>query len=118
MPTPTPEIVGRSFRFATRIVRMVGAMPRSVAAEVIARQVLRAGTSVGANVEEAQASSTKREFIRRMEIAQAEAREALYWLRLTAESGIVTPKRLEALLSEADELVRVITTIAKRARGR
>ncbi len=79
---------------------------------------MRAGSSVGANVEEAQAASTKREFTRRMEIAQSEARETLYWLRLIAECGLVGKRRLAALLDEADELVRIITTIAKRSRGR
>ncbi len=79
---------------------------------------MRAGTSVGANVEEAQAASSKKEFSRRMEIAQSEAREVLYWLRIVAECGLVSETRLTDLLREADELVRIITTIAKRSRGR
>jgi len=118
MAAPVRDIVERSFGFAKRVVRLVNAMPRSVAGDAIARQVMRAGCSVGANVEEAQAASTKKEFTRRMENAQSEAREVLYWLRLVAECGLVPRARLAGLLKEADELVRIITAIAKRSRGR
>ena len=118
MSVAARDITERSFRFATRVVRLVNVLPRTVAGDVIARQVMRAGGSVGANVEEAQAASSKKEFSRRMEIAQSEAREVLYWLRLVAECGLVPKKRLAELLQEADELVRIITTIAKRSRGR
>jgi len=97
---------------------MVNSLPRTVAGNVIARQVMRAGSSVGANVEEAQAASSTKEFTRRMEIAQSEARETLYWLRIVAECGLVPKARLTELLREADELVRIVTTIAKRSRGR
>lgn len=115
---PVRDITERSFRFAARIVGLVGALPKTVAGNVIARQVMRAGTSVGANIEEAQAASTKKEFSRRMEIAQSEAREVHYWLRLVAECGLASRSRLADLIQESDELVRIITTIAKRSRGR
>ena len=118
MSAPVRDIIDRSFRFATRVVRLVNSLPRTVAGDVIARQVMRAGTGVGANVEEAQAASSKKEFARRMEIAQSEAREVLYWLRIIAEVRLVPKTRLADLLREADELVRIITTIAKRSRGR
>ena len=118
MATVQRDITERSFGFATRIVRLVNALPRTVAGGVIARHVMRAGTSVGANIEEAQAASSKKEFARRMEIAQSEAREVLYWLRLISECGLVPKKRLGELTQEADELVRIVTTIAKRSRGR
>lgn len=69
-------------------------------------------------MEEAQAASSKKEFARRMEIAQSEAREVLYWLRIIAECELVPKGRLVDLLQEADELVCIITTIAKHSRGR
>jgi len=112
------DIVERTFRFSLRIVKLVGSLPRTVAGEVIARQVMRAGTGIGANVEEAQAASSPREFSRKMEIAQAEAREALYWLRLVGESELVARRRIAELVKEADELVRILTVIARRARKR
>lgn len=112
------DIVDRTFRFSIRIVKLVGALPRTIAGEVIARQVMRAGSSVGANVEEAQAASSAKEFSGRMEIAQSEAREALYWLRLIDETELIGSRRIADLIKEADELVRILTVIARRARKR
>ncbi len=114
----TRDIVERTFRFSLRVVKLVNALPRTIAGEVIARQVMRAGSGVGANVEEAQAASSPKEFARRMEIAQSEAREALYWLRLVGESELVAARRITDLIKEADELVRILTVIARRARKR
>lgn len=112
------DIEERTFSFAARIVKLVNAMPRSVAGGVIARQIMRAGTSVGANVEEAQGSQSKRDFTRRMNIARAEAREVLYWLRLVRETELLPKARLEELTNEADQLVRILTTIVKRSRDK
>jgi four helix bundle protein len=110
------DIEQRTFQFAVRIVRLVNALPRGVAASVMARQIVRAGTSIGANVEEAQGSQSKKDFARRMNIARGEAREALYWLRLIQETGLVPGDRLADLIAEAGELVRILTTIVKRAK--
>jgi len=108
-----PDVRGRSFAFAVRILKLVRALPRDVGGQVVARQLARSGTSVGANVEEAQASASKADFARRMNIARAEAKETLYWLRVLTESGMLPRPRLGALTSEADELVRILTTIVK-----
>lgn len=81
---------------------------------MIGRQLLRAGTSVGANVEEARGSSSRREYSRKIKIARSEAREAVYWLRLGAAGGLLPEARLRSLIQEADELVRILTTIGKR----
>lgn len=110
------DIEKRTFDFAIRILRLMPAIPMRHGGEVIARQLSRSGTSVGANVEEAQGSQSKRDFVRRMNIARAEAREVHYWLRLLAESGLVETKRLSEIIGEADELVRILTTIVKRSR--
>ena len=92
-------------------------MPRDLAGSALARQVVRSGTSIGANIEEAQGASTKKEFARRMNIARAEARETLYWLRLISETGLLPQPRLREIITEADELVCVLTTIVKRAQA-
>jgi four helix bundle protein len=110
------DIQERTFKFSVRIVKLVDALPGSVAGGVIARQVMRAGTSVGANVEEAQGSHSKRDFTRRMNIARAEAREVLYWLRLIRETELTPIERMGEIITEADELVRILTTIVKRSR--
>jgi len=110
------DIEERTFQFAVRILRMVRVMPRDIAGQVVARQVARSGTSVGANVEEAQGAQSRTEFARKMNIAKSEARETRYWLRLAAEVELVKPVRLKGLFQESDELVRILTTITKKTR--
>ena len=110
------DIEERTFRFAARALRLVRSLPRDAAGTAVARQLARCGTSIGANVEEAQGSHSKREFIKRMNIARSEAREALYWLRLVAETEMLARSQLPEITAEADELVRILTTIVKRSR--
>ncbi|MCG3127605.1 MAG: hypothetical protein CHACPFDD_02471 [Phycisphaerae bacterium] len=91
-------------------------MPSDIAAACVARQLVRSGTSVGANVEEAEAAHSKAEFIQKMNIARRESREAVYWLRLVGDSNMVRPSRLRELTSEAEEILKVITAIVRNAR--
>ena len=117
MNSASRDIEMRTFAFAVRVVKLVSAIPRSIAGNTLGRQLVRSGTSVGANVEEAQGAQSKKDFIRRMNIARAEARETLYWLRLIKETELLPGNRLGELIQEADELVRILTTIVKHARG-
>jgi len=112
-----PDINEHTFEFALRILKLVRALPRDVAGQIVARQVGRSGTGVGSNVEEAQGAHTKKEFAQKMNIARKEALETRYWLRLIGESGTMPRERLAELLQESDELVRILTAIVKRARG-
>ena len=82
----------------------------------LASQLLRSGTSIGANVEEAQAGQSKPDFISKMSIACKEARETHYWLRLLIASDIVQEGKIGDLVKEADELVRILSTIVKSSR--
>ena len=111
-----PDIQKKSFEFAVRILRLVRALPRDLASQVVIRQLARSGTSIGANVEEAQGSQSRREFARRMNIARSEARETPYWLRLLAETELVPRPRLDAITREAEEIVRILVAIVKTAR--
>ena len=79
---------------------------------VISKQLLRAGTSVGANVEEAIAAYSKKDFAHKMNIAQKEARESKYWLRLLSETHI-SKANAELLLKEVEEIIRILTAIVK-----
>ncbi|MCK4341442.1 MAG: four helix bundle protein [Phycisphaerae bacterium] len=110
------DIAERTFGFALRILKVVRALPHDVYGHVFAKQLIRSGTSVGANIEEAQGLHTRKDFARRMNIARTEARETLYWLRLIAEDGMLQRERLTDLISEADEIARILTTIVKNAR--
>jgi four helix bundle protein len=112
-----PDIQARSFELAVRVLKLVRAMPRATGSQVIARQIARSGTSIGANVEEAQGSHSKADFVHRMNVARREARETHYWLRLIAADGLVPAERLADLAQEAEEVVRILTAIVKTARG-
>lgn len=105
----------KSFSFALSVVRLFGTM-KGEGERILGRQLLRSGTSVGANVSEALAGSSKRDFIAKMNIALKEARESHYWLRLLAESGYGSPDSLVPLTSDANELVAILTSIVKTAR--
>jgi four helix bundle protein len=83
----------------------------------MARQLLRSGTSIGANVEEAQASQSKADFISKYSIACKEARETHYWLRLLAATDILPRQRLIDLQEECNELIAVLTAIIKKLRS-
>lgn len=111
-----PDIQRRSFEFAIRIVKLVRHLPSDIGARTVARQLARSGMSVGANVEEAQGAHSRADFARRMNIARAEAREALYWLRPASESEMLPRERLEQIIKEANEVVSILTTIVKTTR--
>lgn len=85
---------------------------------MIGRQFVRSATSIGANVEEAQSAESQADFIHKYAIAQKEARESLYWLRLISESGFVPKQRLSAIMRETEELHAVITAIIVKAKTR
>lgn len=85
---------------------------------MLADQLLRSGTSVGANVEEAHGNQSKSDFIAKMSIATQEARETNYWLRLLAASEVVPADNLADLADESNQLVAILTTIVKRSRER
>ena len=111
------DIAERTFQFAERIVALCrAAKGTDVATRVIIGQLVRAGTSVGANVEEAQASHSRADFANKCSIACKEAREMRYWLRLLAASGTLSCSSLADLLAECSELVAILTTIVKKAK--
>jgi four helix bundle protein len=89
---------------------------QSRANEVLCRQLIRAGTSVGANLEEASAAQSRADFISKCNIALKEARETHYWLRLFRETELLSEKQLDNLLSESNEIVSILTHIVKNTR--
>jgi four helix bundle protein len=107
----------KSYAFALEVVGVVQAL-QSRKEFVLSAQPLKAGTSIGANVEEAGAGQTKREFIMKMSIASKEARETRYWLRLLRDGGYLTPAMSSELLEHCEELIRMLTAIVKTAQSR
>ena len=112
-----PDIQERSYAFALRILKVVRALPHDPATMVMARQLARSGTSIGANVEEAQGSHSRKQFAQRMNVARSEARETLYWLRLLRDSSTLSRPRLEPLAKESEEIVRILVAIVKTTRA-
>jgi len=99
------EFLARTKGLALRIVKMVQALPGDPVASVIARQVLRSGTSVGANYRAACRARSKIDMIAKLKIVEEEADETLYWLELLVEANIVPRARLEPLMTETNELL-------------
>jgi four helix bundle protein len=112
------KIEDRTYKFALDIIRLVRALPKDFTSQVIGRQVLRSGTSVGANVEEAIGASSKRDFANKMAIACKEAREAHYWLRLIRDSEIVDVARVAPLIQEALEIKKILSKTVSTTRKR
>ncbi len=111
------DIQERTFEFATRIVKLCRALEGSPGVpRTLANQLLRSGTSIGANVEEAHGSHSKPDFIAKMSIANKEARETNYWLRLLASSHVVPADKLTEITDESSQLIAILTTIVKRSR--
>jgi four helix bundle protein len=108
------DITERSFKFALRIVNLCRFLEgeRKIN-QVLIKQLIRSGTSVGANIEEAQAGQSRADFLSKTSVACKECRETLYWLRLISASDASLSDRLADIIKEADELVRILTSIVK-----
>lgn len=104
----------KSYEFALQVISLYRKLCKSNE-YVLSKQLLRSGTSIGANVEEAQAGQSRADFISKMSIASKEARETNYWLRLLRDSGTIDEIEVEALLVESESIVNILTSIVKTA---
>ena len=111
------ELRNRTKHFAIRIIRLFQALPKSAEAQVIGKQLLRSGTSVGANYRAVCRARSKAEFIARIGIVAEEADESVFWLELLEETKILNAKQLEGILKEARELAAIFSASHKTARG-
>lgn len=105
-------ILEMSYRFALGVTAAARTM-RQRKEHDLASQFWRSGTSIGANVEEAQAAQSRADFKSKMGIAAKEARETIYWLRLARDSGILAPGNAEDLLAQASSIQKILTSIVK-----
>ena len=112
-----PEIVGRTFAFGVCVVKFCRTAGRTAGSErSLINQLLRSGTSIGANIEEGQAAQSRKDFISKNQIALKEARETVYWLRLMVGSGMSTTEAAAPLIREAVEICRILGAIVVRAK--
>jgi four helix bundle protein len=111
MQNEEKDLAERTKEFARRIIRLYVALPKETLAQVLGKQVLRAGTSIGANYREANRARSKAEFISKIGDCLKEADETAYWLELMADEGIVRKDRLGGLRDEINELIAILVTI-------
>lgn len=108
------QLKQRTNKFSLRIIRLYTALPKTTEAQVIGKQALRSGTSVGAHYYEAQRSRSKAEFVSKLGGGLQELEETIYWLELLIEANIVPAARPGELIKEANELVAIFVTIVNK----
>ncbi|MDR0868048.1 MAG: four helix bundle protein [Planctomycetota bacterium] len=101
----------KSFAFAIRVVRLHKYLREEKREFVLSKQLLRSGTSIGANVEESIGGQTDRDFFTKIAVAYKEARETRYWLRLLQATDYLSPVQAESMLADADEICRILAQI-------
>jgi len=111
------DLKARTKQFALRILRLYRSLPAKEEARILGKQLLRSGTSVGANYRAACRARSRTEFIARLGIVLEEADETIFWLELLLEGGIIKHEKLDALLKEAEELTSIFVTSICTAKG-
>lgn len=103
----------KSYSFALEVIRLTKLLEKNYENIVIIKQIIRSVTSIGANIEEALGSNSKKEFIHSMNVAKKEARETIYWLRLLSDLNPKLKGKFEVLLEENEQIIRILTKIVK-----
>lgn len=111
MEQPDNIIQQKTYQFAIRVVRLYKYLIEKKGERVLSKQLLRSGTSIGANTEEAQGAHSKADFISKFTIAYKEARETKYWVRLLRDTDYISVKEAESILTDLDEILRIISKI-------
>lgn len=106
-------IAKRSYSFALQVIRMTKLLDKTYENIILIKQIIRSATSIGANIEEALGSNSKKEFTHSMNIAKKEARETLYWLKLLLEINYKNKDAIQILLNENFEIISMLTKIVK-----
>ena len=112
------ELKDRTREFALRVVRATQSLPKGRVAWALGDQLLRSGTSVGANYRAACRARSKAEFLAKLGVVEEEADESLYWMKLLVAAGIVKQQQIEKLMQEADEILSIIIASINTARKR
>jgi four helix bundle protein len=112
------ELIQRTKQFALKIIRLVSLLPKNIEGQAIGNQLIRCGTSVGANYRSACRVRSKAEFVARLGIVKEEADESAFWMELIIESGLLEKKLVEPLLKETNELVAIMVASRKSAKSK
>ena len=115
----TPEeMKNRTMRYGIRIIRLAEALPRGRAGDLVAKQLVACGTSVGANYSAVCRAKSMRDFVAKLSIVEEEADESLYWLDVIVEAGLMKAPRVEALKKEGEEILSMVVAGIQTARKR
>src|SRR5471032_2786221 len=112
------DLFPRTKKYALRIIRLYVALPKTTEAQVLGKQVLRSGTSIGAHYSEANRGKSDADFINKLQTALQELDETAYWLELIVEAKIFDESKVRPLIQETKELNAIITTIVKKVRAK
>lgn len=112
------DLKERTFAFSLRILRLAESLPNTMAGITIAKQVIRSGTSVGANYRAAKRAKSNRDFIAKMGTVEEECDETIFWIELAVAHGCVAAEKVEGLLAEANELLAITVASIRTAKGR
>lgn len=107
----------RTKSFALRIIKLFSSLSKSAESQILGKQLLRSGTSVGAHYREAVRARSKAEFVAKIDAGLQELEETAYWLELLVESGMIPEQQLAALLKEANELTAILVTVSKNTKN-
>ena len=111
-------IVEKTFLFGLRVIKLFHHLRRGKVEKELAVQVLKSGTFIGANTEEAIGGSSRKDFIHKLEIAYREARETKYWIRLFKESSLLENKLADSFLKDCDEIIKILTAILNSSKNK
>ena len=116
------QIQERALEYGVRILKFADKLPKTIAGNILAKQLIRSGTSIGANMEEADGAASKADFINKVAIARKEAKETRYWLQLILKAEMINNqnsiKELNTLLQEAHELMKILSSIINKTKGK
>jgi four helix bundle protein len=111
------ELKQRTKSYALRVIKVVEALPHERVAGVLGKQLLRSGTSVGANYRAACRAKSSADFVNKLKIVEEECDESLYWMELMVEAGVIPENKLGQLMREGDELLAITVASIKRSRS-
>jgi four helix bundle protein len=111
-------IVEKSFQFSLRIVKLYAHLKKNKVEKDLALQLLRSGTSIGANIEEAIGGSSRKDFVHKLEISYKEARETKYWIRLLKESELLEIKLADSFIKDCEEILKILTSIINSTKSK
>lgn len=110
------DITNRTLKFSVGIIQLVNKMPKGLGSFRLGDQIIRSGTSIGANIEEAQSAISKKDFIHKMNIGLSEARETFYWLKLLMAAKLIDQESYQTIAEENESIIKILSAIVKNTK--